>query len=232
MYRLIAIGLLLSAFAAAQTTPTSTLPSRLSPPSISTAPTTLAKPAPFSIRQSSRWAENRTSPTPTAKKKAGTIRSITDARTAREFRIATTSSIPTAIVSKSSTRRTFFCSSGKSVTSRSKNKTDVVLIHNGDRGYEITYKGTAAQDKLDLENYLRRRQHSIEWVFRKWIRDPNVALFYKWLGGGGRQRDGRGHAAQQPERFSECLSRPEYALSGEDQLFVARPERQAEGYRR
>ncbi len=57
-------------------------------------------------------------------------------------------------------------------------KADLVLVHNGDKGYEITYKGTAAQDKLDLENYLRRRQHSLEWVFRKWARDPNVALFY------------------------------------------------------
>ncbi len=62
-----------------------------------------------------------------------------------------------------------------------KNKFDIVLIHNGDKGYETTYKGTAAQDKLDLENYLRRRQHSLEWVFRKWIRDPNVALFYDGL---------------------------------------------------
>jgi hypothetical protein len=61
------------------------------------------------------------------------------------------------------------------------NKTDVILIHNGDKGYEITYKGTAAQDKVELQNYLRRRQHSIEWVFRKWIRDPNVALFYDGL---------------------------------------------------
>ena len=59
-----------------------------------------------------------------------------------------------------------------------KNKSDIVLIHNGDKGYEITYKGTAAQDKLDLDNYLRRRQHSLEWVFRGWINDPNVALFY------------------------------------------------------
>jgi hypothetical protein len=58
------------------------------------------------------------------------------------------------------------------------NKTDLVLIHNGDKGYEITYKGTAAQDKIELQNYLRRRQHSIEWIFRKWIRDPSVALFY------------------------------------------------------
>lgn len=59
------------------------------------------------------------------------------------------------------------------------NKVESALIHNGDKGYETTYKGTAAQDKLDLENYLRRRQHSLEWVFRKWIRDPNVAWFYE-----------------------------------------------------
>jgi hypothetical protein len=58
------------------------------------------------------------------------------------------------------------------------NKSDIVLIHNGDKGYETTYKGTAAQDKVDLEKYLRRREHSPEWVFRKWIRDPSVALFY------------------------------------------------------
>lgn len=62
-----------------------------------------------------------------------------------------------------------------------KNKSDIVLIHNGDKGYEITYKGTAAQEKLDLDNYLRRRDHSIEWVYRKWICDPNVALFYEGL---------------------------------------------------
>jgi hypothetical protein len=58
-------------------------------------------------------------------------------------------------------------------------KADLVLIHNGDKGYETTYKGTAAQEPEDLQNYLRRRQHSLEWVFRKWILDPNVALFYE-----------------------------------------------------
>lgn len=64
---------------------------------------------------------------------------------------------------------------------KSGHKVDLVLIHNGDRGYEVTYKGTAAQDKIDLENYLRRRRHSVEWVFRKWINDPTVALFYDGL---------------------------------------------------
>ena len=57
-------------------------------------------------------------------------------------------------------------------------KADLVLIHNGEKGYETTYKGTSAQEPEDLENYLRRRPHSLEWVFRKWIRDPNVAWFY------------------------------------------------------
>ncbi|MBZ5616915.1 MAG: hypothetical protein LAO23_23190 [Acidobacteriia bacterium] len=60
-----------------------------------------------------------------------------------------------------------------------KNKFDLVLIHNGDKGFETTYKGTAAQDKEDLQNYLRRRQHSLEYIFRKWLRDQNVALFYE-----------------------------------------------------
>ena len=64
---------------------------------------------------------------------------------------------------------------------KSGHKVDLVLIHNGDQGYEISYKGTAAQDKLDLQNYLRRRRHSVEWVFRKWINDPTVALFYDGL---------------------------------------------------
>jgi len=56
-------------------------------------------------------------------------------------------------------------------------KSVLVLIHNGMKGYETTYKGTAAQDPEELANYLRRRQHSLEWVFRKWISDPGVALF-------------------------------------------------------
>lgn len=59
------------------------------------------------------------------------------------------------------------------------NKSVVVLIHNGLKGYEVTYKGTAAQDREDLANYLRRRPHSLDWVFRKWMKDPNVALFYE-----------------------------------------------------
>jgi hypothetical protein len=56
-------------------------------------------------------------------------------------------------------------------------KPAIILIHNGQKGYETTYKGTAPQDPEELARYLRRRPHSIEWVFRKWINDPGVALF-------------------------------------------------------
>jgi hypothetical protein len=62
-----------------------------------------------------------------------------------------------------------------------KDKSDIVLIHNGLKGYETTYKGTAAQDPLDLAAYLRRRQHALDRVTRKWINDPGVALFYDGL---------------------------------------------------
>jgi len=62
-----------------------------------------------------------------------------------------------------------------------KDKSDLVLIHNGVKGYEISYKGTAPQDPVDLAGYLRRHQHSLDAVLRKWINDPSVALFYDGL---------------------------------------------------
>jgi len=56
---------------------------------------------------------------------------------------------------------------------------DVVNVFNGDRGYEITFKGTAALDPKVLADYLRRREHSLEWVLRKWINEPDVAILYE-----------------------------------------------------
>jgi hypothetical protein len=63
-----------------------------------------------------------------------------------------------------------------------KNKQDIVVIHNGNKGYEITYKGTAAEDPKDTASFLRRRTHSLDWVLRKWINEPGVALFYEGPG--------------------------------------------------
>lgn len=57
-------------------------------------------------------------------------------------------------------------------------KRDVVYVHNGDTGYEITYKGTGSEDKKELEDYLRRSHHSLEVVLRQWLKDPKTVVLY------------------------------------------------------
>lgn len=55
---------------------------------------------------------------------------------------------------------------------------DIAYVYNGDHGFEITFKGTAALESKVLDDFLRRREHSVEWVLRRWINEPGVALFY------------------------------------------------------
>ena len=55
---------------------------------------------------------------------------------------------------------------------------DVAYVYNGDKGFEITFKGTAAIDNKVLDDFLRRRDHSLELVLRNWIKEPGVAFFY------------------------------------------------------
>jgi len=55
---------------------------------------------------------------------------------------------------------------------------DVVQIYNGDKGYEKTYKGTAAEEDKLVQEMVRRRKHSLEVVIRDWLRDPQTVLLY------------------------------------------------------
>lgn len=55
---------------------------------------------------------------------------------------------------------------------------DVVYINVGDKGYEITYKGTAAQEPEAVADYNRRHRHSLEIVLRQWLNQSGTALFY------------------------------------------------------
>ena len=58
-------------------------------------------------------------------------------------------------------------------------KRDVIEVFNGDKGYEITYKGVRNMDEKDeLAPYLRRRHYSLDWVLRDWLHQPGIALFY------------------------------------------------------
>src|SRR5882672_10570799 len=58
-------------------------------------------------------------------------------------------------------------------------KRDVIYVYSGDKGYEITFKGTRGEDSKDLTDYLRRRHFGLDWVLRKWLAEPGVALFYE-----------------------------------------------------
>jgi hypothetical protein len=58
-------------------------------------------------------------------------------------------------------------------------KRDVIYVQNGNKGYEITYKGTRAQEAKDLDDYLRRRDYALDWVLRHWLHEPGIALFYE-----------------------------------------------------
>ena len=55
---------------------------------------------------------------------------------------------------------------------------DVIELLIGDKGYEITYKGTATQEPKELVESLRRREHSLEWVVRKWLPAPGTMVLY------------------------------------------------------
>lgn len=58
-------------------------------------------------------------------------------------------------------------------------KRDVIYVNNGDKGYEITYKGTRAQEPKDVADTVRRRHYALDWVLRHWLSEPGVALFYE-----------------------------------------------------
>ncbi|MGA8272388.1 MAG: hypothetical protein WB919_12580 [Candidatus Sulfotelmatobacter sp.] len=55
---------------------------------------------------------------------------------------------------------------------------DVAYVYTGDKGYEITYKGSRAIEKKDLDDYLRHRKFSLETILHTWVNDPTVALFF------------------------------------------------------
>jgi hypothetical protein len=58
-------------------------------------------------------------------------------------------------------------------------KRDVVYVYRGDKGFEITYKGTRSDEPKNVSDYLRRREYSLDWVIRKWLPQPGIALFYE-----------------------------------------------------
>ena len=56
---------------------------------------------------------------------------------------------------------------------------DVVQFYVGRSGEEVTYKGKAALPQEQVDDYLRRRDHSIETVVKTWLNDPKTILIYE-----------------------------------------------------
>jgi hypothetical protein len=56
---------------------------------------------------------------------------------------------------------------------------DVVEFFIGSQGWEVTYRGKKPMDKDILDDYLRRRDHSIETVVKVWMKEPNTILVFE-----------------------------------------------------
>ncbi len=56
-------------------------------------------------------------------------------------------------------------------------KRDWIIIHNGDKGYEVTYRGSKPEAATDHETYERRRHYALDYVLREWIHQPGAAFF-------------------------------------------------------
>src|ERR1700734_1934032 len=57
-------------------------------------------------------------------------------------------------------------------------KRDVFEIMSGDQAWEITYKGKRELPKDQVQELLRRRDHSIQTAMRVWLKDPKTVLIY------------------------------------------------------
>ena len=58
-------------------------------------------------------------------------------------------------------------------------KIDVVHLWTDDKGYEVTYKGKTELPKDQVEDYYRRRAHSVEAIYRTWLKAPGVMVVYE-----------------------------------------------------
>jgi hypothetical protein len=56
---------------------------------------------------------------------------------------------------------------------------DIAQVYNGNKGYEITFKGPHPMEDKDVSEYLRRRRFSLETILRTWVNDPTVALLFE-----------------------------------------------------
>ena len=57
-------------------------------------------------------------------------------------------------------------------------KRDVFEIISGDQAWEVTYKGKKELPKEQVQELIRRREHSIRTAMTVWLNDPRTVLIY------------------------------------------------------
>lgn len=56
---------------------------------------------------------------------------------------------------------------------------DVIEFYVGNEGWEVNYRGKRALPQETVDDFLRRRNHSIEVAAKVWLKDPNTILIYE-----------------------------------------------------
>ena len=56
---------------------------------------------------------------------------------------------------------------------------DIAEVWTSDNGYELTYKGKRPLPEKDVQDYMRRRAHSLETVVRDWLSKPDTIVTYE-----------------------------------------------------
>jgi hypothetical protein len=73
---------------------------------------------------------------------------------------------------------------------------DVVQFYEGNKGIEVTYRGAKPLPQDQVDDFMRRRDHSIETAVKVWLKDPNTILVYEG------QRMAERHMAEQVTMIS------------------------------
>ena len=56
---------------------------------------------------------------------------------------------------------------------------DVVQFYEGRKGIEVTYRGAKPLPQEQVDDFMRRRDHSIELAVKVWLKDPKTILVYE-----------------------------------------------------
>jgi hypothetical protein len=59
------------------------------------------------------------------------------------------------------------------------NHKDIAEVFTADNGYEVTYKGKNPLPDKDVQDFLRRRAHSLETVVYDWLKQPGLLVTYE-----------------------------------------------------